>query len=129
MEIWSERTPDLTALAEFFPGGRLANRQRSPAEPTEAEEVESRAQAAEGPLYRVIIHNDNVTPMDFVIYVLRGIFLLAGVRAVQVMYSAHFHGEALVQTLPRAEAQRRVHQAHYTAAMARYPLKFTLEPE
>ena len=86
-------------------------------------------QATEGPLYRVIIHNDDVTPMDFVVYVLRGIFLLSGPNAVQVMYTAHHRGSAYVDTLPKGEAQKRVHQAHYAARMRGYPLHFTLERE
>ena len=93
------------------------------------EEPTTKPKETEGPLYRVIIHNDDVTPMDFVLYVLRAIFLLDGIRAVQIMYTAHYHGSAYVQTLPKNEAQQRVHRAHYTAAVARYPLHFTIEPD
>jgi ATP-dependent Clp protease adaptor protein ClpS len=81
------------------------------------------------PPYRVIIHNDDVTPMDFVMQILRSIFRLDGLHALQVMYTAHHNGEAHVQTLPKAEAVRRVGMAHMTALLNRYPLKFTIEPE
>ncbi len=81
------------------------------------------------PPYRVIIHNDDVTPMDFVLHILRAVFLLDGLRALQVMYTAHYHGAAYVQTLPKSEAVQRVGQAHVTARLNRYPLRFTLEPE
>ena len=101
----------------------------SKAAPEIREDIEQSQEATEGPLYRVIIDNDDVTPMDFVIYVLRQIFLLVGPRAVQVMYAAHYHGSALVDTLPKSEAQKRVHQAHYAGRLAGYPLKFTLERE
>jgi ATP-dependent Clp protease adaptor protein ClpS len=93
------------------------------------EDAEECQEAEWGPLYRVIIHNDDVTPMDFVLYVLGAVFLLAGPRAVQVMYTAHFHGSAYVQTLPKMEAERRVHRAHFTARMRGFPLEFTLEKE
>jgi len=86
-------------------------------------------QAAEEPPYRVIIHNDDVTPMDFVIGVLLTIFLLAGPRAIQVMYTAHIHGSAYVQTLPKPEALLRVHQAELSARLEGYPLRFTIERE
>jgi len=86
-------------------------------------------QTSQAPLYRVIIHNDNVTPMDFVIHSLHSIFLLSGLHALQVMYTAHFHGTAHVQTLPKPEAQKRVGMAHFSARMNKYPLHFTLEPE
>ena len=86
-------------------------------------------QAAEEPPYRVIIHNDDVTPMDFVIGVLLNIFLLAGPWAIQVMYTAHIHGSAYVQTLPKPEALLRVHRAELAARLQGYPLTFTLERE
>ncbi len=81
------------------------------------------------PLYRVLIHNDDVTPMDFVLHILRTVFLLSPVQAVQVMYTAHYHGIAYVQTLPKSEAQKRVGMAHFSARLRRFPLSFTLEAE
>ncbi len=81
------------------------------------------------PLYRVIIHNDDVTPMDFVIHVLTSIFLLPGVNAGQVMLTAHIHGTAYVQTLPKSEAQKRINSAHFAAALKNFPLHFSMESE
>ena len=92
-------------------------------------DVKQRQETTQGPLYRVIIHNDDVTPMDVVVYVLRGIFLLSGPRAVQVMYTAHYQGSAYVQTLPKNEAQRRIHRAHFAARLEGYPLYFSMERE
>ncbi len=86
-------------------------------------------QGVQEPLYRVIIHNDDVTPMDFVVFILRSVFLLDSLNAFGVMYTAHFHGSAYVQTLPRGEAQRRVGMAHFTASLHKYPWHFTLKPE
>lgn len=86
-------------------------------------------QTEPGPLYRVILHNDDVTTVDFVLYVLVQIFLLDGPHAVQVMYTAHYQDSAYVQSLPLGEAQRRIHRAHYAAAMAKFPLRLTLERE
>lgn len=81
------------------------------------------------PLYRVIIHNDHVTPMDFVVQVLKTVFYLANDRAAEIMFTAHYYGTAYVQTLAKSEAERRVNRAHFEANNAGYPLKFTLEPE
>lgn len=81
------------------------------------------------PPYRVIIHNDDVTPFDFVIGILRTVFLLDGLHALQVAYTAHYHGSAYVQTLPKPEAVQRVGRAHVTARLNHYPLLFSLEPE
>ena len=79
--------------------------------------------------YRVIIENDDVTPMEFVILVLLTVFSLAIDQAESVMLEAHHRGEAHVVTLPYEEARERVYQAHSLARAAGYPLSFYLEPE
>ena len=81
------------------------------------------------PLFRVIIHNDDVTPMDFVIHVLTTIFLFSNINAGQVMLTAHIRGTAYVQTLPKPEARKRINTAHFAAALKNYPLQFSMEPE
>ncbi len=86
-------------------------------------------ETSEGPLYRVIIHNDNITPMDFVIHILITIFLIPDANAAYIMYTAHLKGNAYVQTLPKPEAQKRINKAHFAASMKSYPLHFTMEPE
>ncbi len=92
-------------------------------------EIDAGQETALEPPYRIIIHNDDVTPMDFVLYVLRKIFLLAGPRALQVMYEAHFKGSAYVQTCSKSEAIRRVTAASFEAGLQGYPLRFTIEKE
>lgn len=79
--------------------------------------------------YRVIIENDDVTPMEFVILVLLSIFELSIEQAESVMLQAHHNGEAYVATLPYEQAWNRVYSAHSAARAAGYPLSFYLEPE
>lgn len=81
------------------------------------------------PRYRVLVHNDNVTPMEFVVKVLRSIFGLERIRATLVMLEAHRTGVALVAVLPLEQAEFRVDQAHSMARTAKYPLTFSFEPE
>lgn len=81
------------------------------------------------PRYKVWIHNDDVTPMDFVVHVLQRVFALALPRAVKVMLEAHLRGIALVAVLPLEQAEFRVEQAHGLARTRGYPLTFTYEPE
>ena len=81
------------------------------------------------PLYRVIIHNDDVTPMDFVVHVLHSIFALLVPDAIKVMYAAHNRGESVVQVLPKSEAEKRINKAHFAAGLEGYPLHFSMEPE
>lgn len=80
-------------------------------------------------LYRVIIRNDDVTPMDFVVVVLRVFFELDMDRAVAIMMEAHTAGHAYVATLPYEEAKESIYNAHSAAREAGYPLTFYLEPE
>ena len=95
--------------------------------PEISKEIHQGEETGEEPPYRVIIHNDNVTPMDFVVGVLLRIFLLPGPRALQVMYTAHYQGSATVQTLPKPEALLRVHRAELAARLEGFPLRFTVE--
>lgn len=76
-----------------------------------------------------MIHNDDVTPMDFVVYVLRDIFRKEVQEAVTIMLEAHETDVALVAVLPAEEAEFRVDRAHAVARARKFPLTFTLEPE
>jgi ATP-dependent Clp protease adaptor protein ClpS len=95
--------------------------------PEKIEKEERRTE--EEPLYRVIIHNDDVTPMDFVIHILITIFVIPNTNAINIMYTAHLNGAAHVQTLPKTEAKRRINKAHFAARLKSYPLEFSMEPE
>lgn len=79
--------------------------------------------------YRVVIENDDVTPMDFVVFVLHKIFGLNADQSVTIMLQAHNFGHAHVVTLPYEEAKQRVYDAHTLARAFGYPLSFYLEPE
>ena len=81
------------------------------------------------PLFRVLIHNDAVTPMDFVVHVLKKHFYLSNNKAADIMFTAHVYGNAYVQTLAKSEAEKRINKAHAAANNAGYPLKFSMEPE
>lgn len=76
---------------------------------------------------RVIIHNDDVTPYDFVVTVLMRIFEFALPRAVAITQKAHVSGQALVGIYPLEEAKYKVGQAHTSARAEGYPLSFTIE--
>jgi ATP-dependent Clp protease adaptor protein ClpS len=96
----------------------------------EIEIVEKQEEETElEPLYRVLIHNDDVTPMDFVVQILKTIFFQSNPRAYEIMLIAHITGLAYVQTLPKSEAEKRINRAHFAAGLEGYPLHFSMEPE
>jgi ATP-dependent Clp protease adaptor protein ClpS len=78
---------------------------------------------------KVFVHNDDITPYDFVILVLVRFFKLLPHDAELVTWTAHNSGIAQVVVLPVNEAQRRVGQAHFAASLEGYPLTFSIEPE
>lgn len=80
-------------------------------------------------MWKIFIHNDDVTPYDFVIIILQRIFELNPLESEHVTFIAHHTGIAYVSTLPRPEAQKRVGKAHFAASLEGYPLTFTMEPE
>jgi ATP-dependent Clp protease adaptor protein ClpS len=93
------------------------------------ERLDAEEETAVEPPWRVIIHNDDVTPYDFVIAILIRIFELTPVIAEHITFTAHTNGVALVTVLPKADAEKRVGKAHFAARLEGYPLSFTLEPE
>lgn len=81
------------------------------------------------PMHRVLIHNDDITPMDFVVHVLQSIFSLALPRAMEVMWEAHHSGVAHVVTEPLEKAEFHVDQARSLSRGRGFPLTFSIEPE
>lgn len=92
-------------------------------------EILEDSETALEPLYKVLIHNDNVTPMDFVVHILKTVFYLGVDRASEIMMTAHINGNAYVQTLAKSEAEKRIDKAHFESNNAGYPLNFTMERE
>lgn len=79
--------------------------------------------------WKILIHNDDVTPYDFVILVLRHIFRLSPELAQHVTWLAHTKGVAPVCSRPKSEAEQLVDEAHAAARANGYPLTFSLEPK
>ncbi|MBI3724399.1 ATP-dependent Clp protease adaptor ClpS [bacterium] len=92
-------------------------------------EVSEQEETRLAPRYRVLVHNDDVTPMDFVVGILRSVFGLSVAQSVAVMLRAHTGSVAHVTTLALEEAEVRCEKAHGLARAKRYPLTFTYEPE
>lgn len=106
----------------------MSIRSAVPARPRSATEVAERTDVRHAPQYRVLVHNDDVTTMEFVIEVLRTAFRKNQEDATQIMLVAHRSNVALVDVLPLEQAEFRVEQAHSLARTRKYPLKFTYEP-
>jgi ATP-dependent Clp protease adaptor protein ClpS len=75
----------------------------------------------------VLIHNDEVTPYEYVINILADLFMLSEELADHVAWTAHTKGVAVVVVRPRVEAEKLVTVARGRARSSGYPLTFTLE--
>lgn len=80
-------------------------------------------------LYKVILLNDDYTPRDFVVSVLKMVFKMYGEAAFKVMYTAHTRGACVVSVYPRDVAETKTNEANDLAKGAGHPLQFTTEPE
>lgn len=85
-------------------------------------------EAERRPPWRVIVHNDDYTPMEYVTRVLHDVFRLGWARSALVTFRAHASGTAEVAILPRDEARDRVAGAHARARADGWPLRFSHEP-
>ncbi len=80
-------------------------------------------------LYKVILLNDDYTPMNFVVLVLRRFFGKTEEEANRVMMEIHKKGAAVGGVYTLEVAEMRVVQCNQFARSYQYPLKTTLEPE
>lgn len=99
------------------------------ARPKTEKKVKEEQKTKECPMYRVLVHNDDVTTYDFVIRMLTEVFKLEEPKAAEVACEAHIKGLALVIVLPLEQAEFRVDQAHSISRAKKFPLTFTYEPE
>ena len=87
------------------------------------------AKVARPPLHKVLLLNDDYTPRDFVVRILKAEFRLSEDQAHRVMITAHQKGSCVVTVLTREIAETRAIRATEAARRQGYPLQFTTEPE
>jgi ATP-dependent Clp protease adaptor protein ClpS len=80
-------------------------------------------------LYRVLLHNDDFTTMEFVVEVLVRHFDKSATEATRVMLQVHHMGVGVAGTYTRDEAETRIARVSDDAKSAGYPLLLTMEPE
>lgn len=80
-------------------------------------------------MYKVLLLNDDYTPMDFVVLVLMRFFQKTETEAQKVMMEVHKKGAGLAGVFSLEIAEMKVMQVNQFARMNEYPLKSTLEKE
>src|ERR1700728_4254253 len=81
------------------------------------------------PLYKVILLNDDFTPREFVVMVLKAVFRMNEDQAYQVMMTAHRRGACVIAVYTRDVAETKAKEATELGKAKGYPLFFTTEPE
>ena len=80
------------------------------------------------PRYRVLLLNDDYTPMDFVVSILMRVFRKTPLEANRIMLEGHERGVAVAGVYSFEIAETKVQQVTQQAKHAAYPLRCTLEP-
>lgn len=91
--------------------------------------TKKKEQLKKPPLYRVLFHNDNYTTMEFVVEVLRTIFMKSESDSVTIMLSVHLNGVGVAGVYTREVAETKISKTHALAREREYPLKLSMEPE
>jgi ATP-dependent Clp protease adaptor protein ClpS len=78
-------------------------------------------------MYKVILNNDDYTPMDFVIEVLAKFFRMDSEKATQLMLTVHYKGKAVCGVYTAEIAETKVMQVNEYARKHQHPLKCTME--
>ena len=81
------------------------------------------------PLYKVILLNDDYTPREFVVLVLKAVFRMSGDQAYRVMMTAHQRGACVIAVYTRDVAETKAKEGTELGKSKGYPLFFTTEPE
>ncbi|ADO42056.1 ATP-dependent Clp protease adapter ClpS [Ketogulonicigenium vulgare] len=91
--------------------------------------LKTRPKTKRPPLYKVMLLNDDYTPMEFVVLVLQRFFSLDESRSVEIMLAVHTKGVAVVAVFPYEVAETKVAQVMEFARRNQHPLQCTMEQE
>jgi ATP-dependent Clp protease adaptor protein ClpS len=79
------------------------------------------------PMYKVILNNDDYTPMDFVVDVLKVFFRMDEQKAYQLMLAVHYQGRAVCGVFTAEIAETKVMHVNQYAKKNQHPLMCTME--
>jgi len=86
-----------------------------------------KAKVKSPPMFKVLLLNDDYTPMDFVVIVLQKFFSLSREKATQIMLKVHREGAGVCGVYPRDVAATKVEQVIAFARQHQHPLRCVME--
>ncbi|HEY5611161.1 MAG TPA: ATP-dependent Clp protease adapter ClpS [Thermoanaerobaculia bacterium] len=93
----------------------------------EAVLTETEVRVEKPPLYRVLLHNDDFTTMEFVVFILQTVFNRPPSEAFQLMMHVHMRGVGVAGIYTHEVAEVKVTQVMSLAGAHEYPLQCTME--
>ena len=93
----------------------------------EAAVAESETATQKPPLYKVLLHNDDFTTMDFVVFVLESIFHRSPEEAMRLMLQVHLQGAGVAGVFPLEIAEMKASETIELARANEFPLLCTVE--
>lgn len=90
-------------------------------------EAEAKPTLKRPPMYKVILLNDDYTPMEFVVHILERFFAMNREKAIQVMLAVHTQGSAVVGIFTRDVAETKSEQVNRYAQENQHPLVSRVE--
>lgn len=91
--------------------------------------IKTRSKTQRPRLHKVILVNDDYTPREFVVRILKAEFRMSEDQAYRVMITAHRRGVCVVAVYTRDVAETKAMRASEAGRAKGYPLQFTTEPE
>jgi ATP-dependent Clp protease adaptor protein ClpS len=91
--------------------------------------VKPRTRTQRPPMYKVLMLNDDFTPMEFVVHVLERLFNMTHAQAIEIMLTVHRKGVAVVGVFSHEVAETKVAQVMELARRQQHPLQCTMEKE
>jgi ATP-dependent Clp protease adaptor protein ClpS len=95
----------------------------------EAVKPDTQRKLKKPPLYKVLLHNDNYTTMDFVVFVLVDVFHHSEISAFRIMLQVHNQGIGVAGVYTREIAETKIAKVTRLAREFEYPLLCTMEEE
>ena len=96
---------------------------------TEKPRTKTATKTQRPPLWKVILLNDDYTPREFVVLVLKAVFRMNADQAYRVMMTEHRRGACVIAVYTRDVAETKAKEATELGKSKGYPLFFTTEPE
>jgi len=90
---------------------------------------ESKPELKRPPMYKVLLLNDDYTPMEFVVYILEHFFFMPREKAAKVMLQVHTQGKGVCGVFSRDVAETKVTQVNDYSRENHHPLMCTLEAD